>query len=199
MNSEKQVRPPSLDIYLVRHRTDIVQSLEANPTVKVEFFDSPADEVHGLLHTISFGIFPRGEVFDVWRFDEDLDEPLVWEDSYRSADLAKHHLLCRASEVQTQKGDLLNEQKDDLWEEWKISRVTLLPPFKFYDTGSSAHGVLFEFQMDVEELFERNSWLLSPNEWPTGYGCKLYDSEGKQCWVKLSHRGEFALFAMGSE
>jgi hypothetical protein len=193
MTIDKQDRPPSLDLFLAEHQGEIIQSLQDNPVVTVEYFDSPKDEERGVVQTIYFGVLQRGEVFDVWAFDEEQDEPLVWEDSFRSLDLAKSHLLRRASEVQAEKGDWLDEQKDVLWEEWKSSLPTLLPPFKFFDNATCSRGVILEFQSDVAELVEQNPWLLAPKDWPTGYSCKLYDAEGSLCWVAVSHRGEMVL------
>ena len=193
MTSDKQVRPPSLDLFLIEHQGQLIQSLQDNPVVTVDYFASPRDEARGIVQTIYFGVSQRGQVFDVWAFDEEQEEPLVWEDSFRSPDLAKSQLLRRASETQAQKGDWLNEQKDVLWEEWKSSFPALFPPFRFFDNATSSRGVVLESQADVAELVEQNPWLLTTKEWPADYSCKLYDAEGSLCWVAVSHRGEMVL------
>ncbi|MCC6513756.1 MAG: hypothetical protein IT187_07060 [Geothrix sp.] len=199
MTIDKQVRPPSLDLFLAEHRELIVQSLQDNPMVQVDYFNSPTDEARGVGQTIYLGVFQRGEVYDVWTFDEDRDEPLFWEDSFRSSDQAKRHLLLRASELQAEKGDVLDEQKDEMWEDRKSSFPALIPPFSYFDNASMSPGIVLEGQGDVIELFELNPWLLAQNEWPAGYTSKLCDAEGRPCWVEVSHRGEAALLPLGPE
>jgi len=199
MTIDRQVHPHSLDLFLAERQGQIIQSLQNNPVVTVDYFHSPGDEERGNVQTIYFGVIRRGGVFDVWAFDEEEEEPLIWLDSFHSSDLAKSHLLGKASEMQAEKGDRLDEQKDELWEERKLSLPTLIPPFRYVDNANHSRGVVLEFRSDVGELFEQIPWLMTPMEWPTDFNCKLYDAEGNPCWVEVSHRGEMVLVPSSPE
>ena len=193
MSTDRLGFPPSIEDFLTRNREEILKNLDLNPTVQVTFADSPREEERGITKDIYFGVYPRGNVFDVWSLHEDADDPLVWEDSFRSFDLAKGHLLLRASQVQTEKGELLDQQKDVLWEDMKFFLPTLIGPFRFSHSSLYPTGCELEFATNVIELFEQNCWLLDKELKESASNGVLCDATGSRCWVAVSHRGEYVL------
>ena len=130
---------PSLEEFLARNREAIFRSLYNHPMVEVAYAETPREESRGITASIYFGVLPRGSVFDVWTLDEDADDPLVWEDSFRSVESAKKHMLLRASEIQAVKGELIDGQKDAMWQELKASIPALVGPFEFVHSLSLIH------------------------------------------------------------
>ena len=193
MSTDRRRCQPALDDFLARHREEILRSLHFKPMVQVTYADSPGEEELGITKHIYFGVYPRGTVFDVWTLHEDADDPLVWEDSFRSEHLAKNHLLLRASLVQAEKGELLDQQKDVLWEELKFFIPTHTAPFYFRHSTLCPSGCSLEFEADVIELFEQNKSLLDQDQMTAGDHASLYDANGSRCWVAVSHRGELVL------
>jgi len=162
MPTNQPGQSPSLDDFLARSREEILHSLQFCPMVQVTYTDSPLEEERGITRDVFFGVYPRGSVFDVWTLHEDAEDSLVWEDSFRSPDLAKKHLLLRASQIQAEKGELLDEQKDVLWAEMKVFLPTHIGPFDFISNSLRPPSCALEFEADVFELFEQHSWLLDP-------------------------------------
>ncbi len=184
---------PSLEEFLARNREAIFRSLYNHPMVEVTYAETPREESRGITASIYFGVLPRGSVFDVWTLDEEAEDPLVWEDSFRSLEQAKKLLLLRASEIQTMKGELIDGQKDAMWQELKASLPALIGPFEFVHSTHFPHGCSFEFECDVLEFFEENSGLLIPAEGAEAGLGSLYDGSGSRCCVAVTHRGEMAL------
>ena len=184
---------PSLEDFLARNREEILHSLHLCPMVQVTYADTPREEEHGITKDVFFGVYPRGNVFDVWTLHEDAEESLVWEDSFRSPDLAKKHLLLRASQIQAEKGELLDQQKDVLWAEMKGFLPTHIGPFDFIGNSLRPPSCALEFETDVFEYFEQHSWLLEQDQATTEPHCALYDANGSRCWVAASHRGELVM------
>lgn len=160
---------------------------------QIEYFYTPADEELGQASTAYFGVVERNGEFHVFAISTDSD--LTHEGAFPTHHQAHVHAEQRAKETLMDAEDWLATLKDEEWAARPVSSIKLEGPFRFRDNTDFRAGWPLEKESDVLAFFHSQESLFTPESWGNAYECRLVDSNGVECWVLRSHRGELQLEA----
>jgi len=173
----------------------IIDHLREQADEVISFHGSRNDEIHGIETTCYFGVFQRGNRWDVYSYAEGerTRSSLEFAETYSTYDEA----LARAREwayaTLEQAENDLNDQKDEAWAQNPDGAAELEGPFFFEDSTDFQQGWELDDEEEVFLFFKKHDYLLSPEEWGNLYSCSLLDANGTSCWVDRNHHGEMKL------